>query len=242
MESDAVMCISNYTKSLILEQGIKPKSIVVIPLGVAKDHLLTPPQANIDAVLHRFNVTLDRPIILYTGWLIARKGPQILVKALSHIRKLDWHAIFVGPDHGCKGSLIQQAVDLGLYNRVKISDAIPIDELYALYNLASIFIFPTMSNDEGFGLVALEAMAHGLPIIASNVGAIPEVVENGKTGLLFQAGDDKGLAEKIEHLLQSIDLRKTMSGAGIQKAKELSWRKTAEKLSDLYHLTLRKYA
>ena len=83
-------------------------------------------------------------------------------------------------------------------------------------------------------LSVLEAMAYGKPVVASNVGGIPYVVENGTTGLLFECGNVKELAEKIIVLLRDEELRKKMGEAGRERAKEFTWDKIAEQTVDLY--------
>ena len=99
------------------------------------------------------------------------------------------------------------------------------EELPALYSLAEIFFFPTLY--EGFGFPALEAMACGTPVVVSDTSSLPEVV--GGAGLLVNPSNPRAGAQAIERLLQDADLRRDMSVRGIERAKEFSWRKTAEK-------------
>jgi len=101
-----------------------------------------------------------------------------------------------------------------------------------------VCVFP--SRYEPFGIVLLEAMASGKPVVASKVGGIPFVVEDGKTGLLFERGNVEVLAEKIIMLLRDEELRKRMGEAGRERAKEFTWDKIAKQTVDLYKEILSK--
>jgi glycosyltransferase involved in cell wall biosynthesis len=93
-------------------------------------------------------------------------------------------------------------------------------------------VFPSIY--EAFGIVLLEAMACGKPVVASNVGGIPFVVEEGKTGLLFESGNVEDLADKIVTILKDEELREKMGEAGRERAKEFTWDKIAERTVEVY--------
>jgi glycosyltransferase involved in cell wall biosynthesis len=171
---------------------------------------------------------------LYSGWLIARKGPHVLLDALSKIKHQPWKAIIVGRDMGLKNDLIAGVELLKLHERVIIMEGIPYEDLMVLYSQAQIFVFPTLSQDEGFGLVALEAMAHGVPVIGSRTGAIPEVVKDQETGFLFNPGDSDELAACLLKLLHQTDRRAEMGKAARIRASQFSWEKNASQLIQTY--------
>jgi glycosyltransferase involved in cell wall biosynthesis len=106
------------------------------------------------------------------------------------------------------------------------------DEKYACYNSADIFVLPSL--EESFGIVLLEAMACRKPVVASNVGGIPFVVADEKTGLLFESNDPEDLAEKIITLLRNRELQENMGRAGRERAKEFGWDKIAKTTVRLY--------
>ena len=241
-EADAVMCNSYYTCQQMNASGVFPNIASVIHLGVNEEQFLPPELSDIDAVRNRFNLPVSVPIVLFTGWLIERKGPQILVAALSNLLHIQWQAILVGPDHGLKTSLEAQINGLNLEHRVTVSEAIPYAELMALYSISYVFIFPTLSKDEGFGLVALEAMAHGLPVIASKTGAIPEVILEDESGLFFTPGDHEELTRHLEQILLSKDLRNEMSTAAKIRARSFTWERSTRQLISLYNRAIKKHA
>ena len=127
-----------------------------------------------------------------------------------------------------------------LWPQVSVEDALPHSELAEHYRMADIFIGPSVWN-EPFGMVIVEAMASGLPVIATRGGGIPEIVTNGETGFLTERGDSAGLAEAIISLLQNDDLRESMGRAGRKRALQLfSWEKISDQLLSLYQAFMRR--
>lgn len=118
----------------------------------------------------------------------------------------------------------------GLYKDILILGYVSEQELVRLYNCADIFIRP--SYYEGFGLPVLEAMACGCPVIASNVGSLPEIV--GRNGILLNPYDTDAWAYAMYTLITDRMLRKKLSRAGINRAKEFSWEKTAKETIKCY--------
>jgi len=106
----------------------------------------------------------------------------------------------------------------------------------SLLKSADLFVLP--SGYEGFGIVLLEAMTCYQPVVASDVGGVPYVVENGKTELLFKSGDVNDLADKVIFLLKNKELRERMGRAGYEKAKEFSWDNIAGRIVKLYRKIL----
>ena len=119
-------------------------------------------------------------------------------------------------------------------NSISFIDYIPHLKLTELYQDADIFIFPSVWH-EPFGLPIVEAMAAELPVVATRAGAFPEIIEEGKTGLLVERGDADALAEAILHLLSDEQLRQSMGKAGRQRViKYFSWEQSSENLLSLY--------
>jgi glycosyltransferase involved in cell wall biosynthesis len=240
--ADAVVCISQYARECMFMAGASPRKVTVNYLGVESFHFADPSENHVQAVRQRFGLDQATPLILYTGWLIERKGPQVLLEALPTIQHLPWKAVFVGPDHGLKDTLNSIVRERNLTDRVIVSDAIPLEELTALYSLAYVFIFPTLSRDEGFGLVALEAMAHGVPVIGSRTGAIPEVVNDRQTGFLFTPGDTGELARYLQMFLSQPELRAEIGKSAKIHAASFTWEKNVDRLFQTYREVNNGYA
>jgi glycosyltransferase involved in cell wall biosynthesis len=137
------------------------------------------------------------------------------------------------------------AETLALQEHVIFIDEVPQEELVAFYSMADIFVLPSIVNEngetEGLGVVLLEAMACGLPVIASNVGGIPDIIKDGETGLLVRQKDARSLSDQIIRLLSDDNLRKEVliNGQNLIKA-EFSWEIVTDKFIEIYREVLRR--
>ena len=171
--------------------------------------------------------------ILFVGGLKKVKGIDILIRAIPIIKKSHPGIyLFIGGSGRWEKNFKKLVKKLNLEENVNFLGFIPENEKYSYYKSADICVFP--SRYEPFGIVCLEAMACGKPVVASNVGGIPFVVEDGKTGLLFESGNIEDLAEKVIMLLKNKELREKMGEAGRERAKEFTWDKIAEQTVGVY--------
>jgi glycosyltransferase involved in cell wall biosynthesis len=154
----------------------------------------------------------DNQDILYTGVLIPRKGVHHLINAFAGVAQdfLQARLLLVGDEENktYAAELKEQVKRLGVDERVQFIGAMPQAELAAWMRRASVFVLPSVS--EGLGRVVVEAMAAGTPVIGSNVGGIPDMVQDGVTGFLVPCGDEKFLAEKIRWVLENPDKTREM--------------------------------
>lgn len=146
------------------------------------------------------------PLILSVGLLAQRKGHDVLLRALAKLVDLDWRATIVGRLHepGTVRLLYALQSDLGLSTRVDIAGEIAQPALDALYGRATLFALAT--RYEGYGIVFDEAMGHGLPIISTTSGAVPETVAPG-AGCLVPPDDPEAFAEALRRMLTDAALR-----------------------------------
>lgn len=186
----------------------------------------------------KLGLPLDGKIILFLGTLGPHKGPDILVKAMPRIIKEipDAMLLFVG-----KGEMEKElrllSKKLGVNKHIKFAGFVGDSFKKALfYKSADIFAFPSFS--EIFGIVNLEAMACGIPIVASNVGGIPDVVKDEENGLLVPPGDSEVLADVIIYLLENEDVREKMGQNGRDKVKDYSWDRIAKETEKVYYEVL----
>jgi alpha-1,3-rhamnosyl/mannosyltransferase len=126
----------------------------------------------------------------------------------------------------------------GIARRVRHLGYVPDERRRQLYREASMLVLPSL--DEGFGMTALEAMAAGVPVVASNRGALPEVV--GAAGTLVEPEDEAGLATAIELLLDDRARRDAHVSAGLLRAREFSWARSASRLLDAYRAACERQA
>ncbi|MCK9186700.1 glycosyltransferase family 4 protein [Candidatus Gracilibacteria bacterium] len=179
-----------------------------------------------------FNAEKDTLIIISVAELHERKGLKYLIKAMSTIKEkypnIKLVIVGEGPDRKNLENLIE---DLKLENHIILLGRRK--EIPKLLKSSNIFVLP--SRREAFGLVNLEAMITPLPVIASKVGGIPEIIKDGETGILVEPENEKELAQALEALISDPKLREKMAEKGFLRVKEnFSAQKMAEKYEKLY--------
>ncbi len=156
--------------------------------------------------------------ILYTGQLIRGKGVDILLRAMQRVAEagIGFDRLRIVGSGNAEGGLKQLAGELGLADRVTFHGFLPHEELMPYYDTAAVVVVPSRWP-EPFGMVGLEAMLRGKPVVGADAGGIPDWLEDGVTGFLFQVGSDSSLAEKLGKLLQDAELRLAMGTAGYRR-------------------------
>jgi glycosyltransferase involved in cell wall biosynthesis len=164
----------------------------------------------------RLGVRSGEAVILYIGRQSREKAPADLLGALAQLRSLErvWKAVLVGsgPD---RGALEELASARGIAARVRFAGFHA--EVSPFYAIADVLVLP--SHSEGSSNVLLEAMAAGVPIVATTAGGNPEIVLDGQTGLLVRVGDLRGLAAAIALLLQERELVARLVDAAAARAR-----------------------
>jgi glycosyltransferase involved in cell wall biosynthesis len=172
--------------------------------------------------------------LLYTGRVAPNKGLATLIEALSLLPPAQRLPLVVmGPDWGERTRLEALATARGVAENVIWLGLVESSaEFRAVYRGATIFVLP--SEWEAFGLVLLGAMAAGVPIIATSVGGVPEVLENGRSGLLVRFGDANALAEAIRTLANDPVKRASLVDAGRRRVRDFTWTKAVDRHRALY--------
>ena len=173
--------------------------------------------------------------ILFVGHLVSRKGPDKLLEAFEILnsRYPELELCFVGSGR-IKDSLIEYTQEKNLQERVEFRQGVSDEELVDLYS-ESIFCLP--SEYEGFGMVYIEAMAAGAPVLATEGTAIEEVIEDEKDGLMVSR-DPSDIAENLERLIEDEDFRGRISRNARETAEEFDWKKIAIKTENYYSKVL----
>jgi glycosyltransferase involved in cell wall biosynthesis len=176
-----------------------------------------------------------RPFILCVAAFEPKKGLDVLLRAFSILKRdasSELRLALVGTDHDLRRELEEFAVNYGLSGDVLFFQDVPHSKLHALYSAASVFCLP--SREEPFGLVLLEAGAFALPVVASRVGGIPEIIAHNETGRLVTPDDAEGLARELTDLLAHPDERKRLGEALKRRVREtFSWRKACSRYLEL---------
>lgn len=170
--------------------------------------------------------------VISVGELHPGKNFVRLIEAFSSLkaRSLPHKLVIVGKK-GWKYEQIFGAVrGLGLQDEIIFTGYVPEEDLPLLYGGAELCVYPTLY--EGFGLPAMEAMACGTPLVASNVSSLPEVVDDA--GILFNPYNVDEIAEAIYEVLDNEELRRELIRKGLKRAKKFSWKKTATETLEVY--------
>lgn len=217
----AVITVSAHSKRTIVERlGIQEEKVHSIPLGhderfrrVSGTEPLVPP-----------------PYVIAVGQLQPGKNYMRLLDAFSHCRKTDLRLAIVGNTGWDFESIFDRARQGDLDGKVIFLQNMSVDQLIQLYNHASLCVLPSLY--EGFGLPVLEAMGCGVPVVAANNSAMPEVL--GDAGLYFNPYDVEEMTWAIERVFGDTDLQDNMRLRGLARVKEFTWRRTAEATLRVY--------
>lgn len=216
---DNVVCVSQTTARGVL--GETPGSrlahkVRVIPNALDMQSVNTAATRDWRAQLC---IAGEQRIIGYVGRLAHNKGVDVLLKAAALVNKQfpDTHWVVVG-DGAEMQSLQQMATAAGMAKKIHFVGSVQRDVVFSALKGFDIAVVP--SREEGFGLTALEAMACGVPLVGSRVDALTEVVNDGKTGLLFETENSDDLALMLTKLIVNPELRSKISVAGAEHASE----------------------
>lgn len=202
--------------------GIAREKIIVIPNGVAVEKFAAKPVGK--NVFDKF-----KPFVLFVGRLHASKGLQFLAEA---VRDLRCRLVLVGADAGFESSLREIVSAFGIGQKVVFFGQASGQQLVQAYQACEVLALP--SEWEAFGVVLVEAMAAGKPVVGSNRGSIPLLIKHGSNGFVVPYADAKKLGEKISLLLEDKALARKMGAQGKKFAKQFSWQAVARKTEGLY--------
>jgi glycosyltransferase involved in cell wall biosynthesis len=232
--ADFVLADSEATRQDILElYPVEAEKVAVLYSGVEKRFQPVQDAAALAATRERYGLG-DNPFILSVGTVQPRKNYQRLAEAFKRLDNPDLRLVIAGGKGWLDTPLYQSIRDLRLEDRVKFLGFVADADLPALYSSARVLAFPSLY--EGFGLPALEAMACGTPVVASNVSSVPEVV--GEAGLQIDPTDVEGLTEALRRLIEEEGLRSTLIAQGLERAKLFDWHQSAQELRKHYQALL----
>lgn len=229
--ADAVIVNSVYTKKCAIQVfGIQEEKISVIYLGLNDRFKKIEKTDIIQNVKVKYSI--KGSYIFALGADAPWKNTIRLLQAYADLKRNTniKHCLVIAGIQKRRDEYLQEISSSGFQNDVIFLQYIPEDDLIALYNGADIFVYPSLF--EGFGFPPLEAMACGVPVVASNASVIPETV--GDAAHLVDARDKNELAKAIQEVLSNDNLKYGLIKKGFQRITQFSWRKTAEETLKVY--------
>ena len=230
-EADKIIAISNATKDYVLSLGAKPSKVKVLHNGVDLNRFR--PMLKIKEEMRRkLGIPQDATVVLTVRRLVYKNGVDTLIQSANIAVKKNPKIVFLvvgkGPD---MSSVQMQVKHLGIEQNFRLTGFVPDEDLPLYYNTADLFALPSKSG-EGLPLVALEAMACGLPVIATNVGGISEIMVKDY-GKLVPPNNPDALAKAILDFAE-IDFTPYQSELRAMVEEKYSWDKNVERLIEIY--------
>lgn len=236
--ADAIVAASEHERALLMDlYGAAAQRIEVIPCGVDPERFRP-----LERAACRRELGLGgEPLVLFVGRLEPLKGIELLIDALVHLDGVT--LLVVGGDArsaAYQAELERRAAQRGVAARVRFVGAVPQERLPLYYNAADVCAVPSFY--ESFGLVALEALACGVPVVAARVGGLSTTVRDGENGFLVPWRDPAAFAERIGRLAHDHGLRGRMGQAARMTAQRFTWDGVSRRLEALYVRLLRTRA
>jgi len=241
LNNSVVIAVSNFTKNELIRLGVKNENIIKI--NVPPDFVS---HVSDTEYLDRFRRRFTKPsnkIILFVGRLVEFKGVEYLIRSLLEIKDAQVHLIIIG-----SGMLLDQLTNitksLGLQNKVTFFGRATHEEVGWLHDISDIFVCPSIIDSEGASdqmpLVIPEAMESGLPVIATSVAGIVDVVKDEVNGLLVEQKNPTAIARAIERIISDKELEKRIIENSKETVREFSPETIARQHFEIYQKLINK--
>lgn len=211
--ADDYIAISHKIKEVMVNDGIAAKRISVVHsgidlqrfAGISGDHLPS-----------EFKLKPDAKVVINVAHLAGHKGQQFLVHAIPHVlKKIPGARFFIIGEGELMAELQALSASLGIKQALSFTGFRK--DVGAFYKIADLFVMSSVQ--EGLGTAVLDALSLGKPVVAANVGGIPEIIKDGESGRLVEAGDPQALAEGIIEMLKNVDQAGAMARRGQDNVK-----------------------
>jgi glycosyltransferase involved in cell wall biosynthesis len=239
-QATRLLTVSNYSREMICDYFNLPRSMVDVttegPSSVFTPASGVPPRTDI---LESYGVDPRSPFVIHVGGFSPHKNLPRLVSALADLRRTsnrDVRLVLVG-DHENDSFFTdvdrvrRQARESGVQDQIVFTGFVPDEHLVHLYRAAEALVFPSL--EEGFGLPAIEAMACGIPVIASERGSLPEIA--GECGRYFDPTDLNDMRTAIQDVLENEELRRRLGRSALERSNRFSWKAAARSTRDILH-------
>jgi glycosyltransferase involved in cell wall biosynthesis len=236
-KSEMIITVSNYEKQRILQRiKLNEKKIKVVYNGIDEQRfrIIDSPFADYE-VRKKYN--LPSRFILFLGSSAARKNALRVIEAYTIYASQNENALPIVTPGLSANYISDRLTEIKQLDKIKnfvTPGYIADEDLPALYNAATLFLYPSLS--EGFGMPLIEAMACGTPVITSSVSCLPEIA--GKAGVLIDPTNTLAISDALNKMLNNETYRLDKVGEGLENAKRFSWKNTAEEVYEIYEQVL----
>jgi len=237
-----IFAVSNFTKNEMEKLFDVPAGRIEVVYNAIDERFLHghASEADRQLIAQRYQVTY--PFLLYAGRISPHKNVGRMIEAFSALKTElekdglypDLKLIIIGDDLSGNPDLRRTVIRSGVSNDVRFLGFVPVDVLRIFYDRAKVFVFPSLY--EGFGLPPLEAMAHGTPVVSSNVSSLPEVV--GNAAVLVHPENVFEIMRGLHRVLVDQALREKMKERSLRQAAKFSWEKSVQRIRDVYREVL----
>ena len=238
LRSSRVFAVSQFTKSELEKLFSIPARNIEVVYNAVDERFMHGHATDADRALivQRYQVTY--PFVLYAGRISPHKNLVRIIEAFSALRSElekddkfpDLKLIIIGDELSKNPDLRRTVIKSGVQNDVRFLGFVPIEVLRILYDLAKVFVFPSLY--EGFGLPPLEAMVHGTPVVTSNTSSLPEVV--GNAAVLVNPENVFEIMRALHRVLVDQPLREKMKRRSLEQSKRFSWESSARRVLQVY--------
>jgi len=227
--ADAVIALTKDMKKEI-QRRICNRHVFVIPNGIDLSEFEGPSLVRTRSELH---INPAERIILFVGRLRPEKAVEYLIEAMNVIgQECPMARLLIVGDGKERQNLESLVTKLDLGKGINFVGEVPHEEVPVYMAASDVFVLSSLS--EGFPSVLLEAMAAGLPVVATNVKGLSEIIEEGENGFLVEPRDPEGIAEKVLQFLGDDDLRQRISRNNKKKVREYSWEGVIDRIEEVY--------
>lgn len=233
-----IFAVSQFTKSEVEKIFGIPRARIEVVYNAADERFLHghASDAERQLIAQRYQVTY--PFLLYAGRIRPHKNLVRIIEAFSALKAElakeekfpDLKLIIIGDELSKHPDLRRTVIKSGVQNDVRFLGFVPIEILRIFYDLAKIFVFPSLY--EGFGLPPLEAMVHGTPVVTSNTSSLPEVVDNA--AVLVNPENVFEIMRALHRVLLDRDLREKLKRRSYEQAQRFSWESSARRILQVY--------
>jgi glycosyltransferase involved in cell wall biosynthesis len=238
--ADRIIAVSDSTKNDLVDlYGVPEEKIRTVYNAISKNFKVVD-RNSAELVRIKKKYGLPYKFILFLGTIEPRKNISGLIKAYEALQKyakknnleeIEKYNLIITGESGWKNEKIFLEINNSEFkNKIKIINSIPDEDKVYLYNLASLFVYPSFF--EGFGFPPLEAMACGTPVIASNNSSLPEII--GEAGILIDPDKPEEIFKAIKEIITKRELRENLIQKSLQKTREFSWQKTAREVLKMF--------